>query len=345
MLLALMLALLPAVSAHGVNIWGPWVIDRQPTCTQPGQRHHSYTSGGQTSREYEDIPALGHDYQLTSETTPTCTAPGRRTYRCSRCGTVTTKAYGAPLGHTYKAVVMVQPTVEREGLMTYTCTRCGASYTEPIPKLIENWVIKSKVEPTSAKCGAILYEDTISGRTKTQILPALGYDWGPWTTDREATLFAPGRQYSVNRNYPQELRYRATPQLVNLRTNTVDAVMAPTNFILLGAFSALLLSDLSVIFWDLRKRHKTSRVRRTKIYYALLAAGLVVVITCVPIFLRLYIPHISYLNLLEYTALASVVPLGIVLQIKLHRRLLELNGSRGIFVPDPHKPNIISGNK
>jgi len=344
LILALLIGSVVPVAVAAGGSWGSWIVDRQPTCTQSGQQHRSYSADGVTSQEYEDIPALGHDYQLVSDTPPSCTKAGERTYRCTRCGATKTESYGAALGHDYKAVVTTPATSAHEGLMTYTCTRCGDTYTEPIPKLAEHWIIKSQAKPTSKIPGYILYEDTSSGNTKKEPLPALGYRWGPWTTDKKPTLFAVGRQHAINENYPQERKYQTIPALVNLRLNKVDAVMAPLNTAILLFLVLTLLSDLSVVFWDLRKRKRVGRARQTKLNYLLTACVLGAFIIGVPMILKLLGIHISYLNLIEITALSSIMPLGIFLRLKVRRRLCELNGSRGVFTQSLQGRNIVSGN-
>ncbi len=69
-----------------------------------------------------DVPALGHDYQVTAVTAPTCLADGSRTYTCSRCGDSYTETL-IPTGHNYEVISVVG------GVPTWKCANCDDQYT------------------------------------------------------------------------------------------------------------------------------------------------------------------------------------------------------------------------
>ena len=127
--------------ATGCN-WGEWSTIRQPTCTQPGLKVRT-CSVGVTHNEYEEIPALGHQWVETI-IEPTCTEPGRRIRICSRCGESYTEVYREPLGKNYIEAIAREPSCEQDGERTFTCEHCGDYYTESIPALeheFGEWII------------------------------------------------------------------------------------------------------------------------------------------------------------------------------------------------------------
>ena len=62
------------------------------TCTDKGLTEGSHCADcGATIVKQEEVPALGHDYQITASTDATCITPGSVTYTCSRCKDTYTK--------------------------------------------------------------------------------------------------------------------------------------------------------------------------------------------------------------------------------------------------------------
>lgn len=62
------------------EVWGEWKIDKQPTCTEEGERSRESDKG---TKETEKIPALKHDYQpgkILEEAT--CTKVGKQEFVC-----------------------------------------------------------------------------------------------------------------------------------------------------------------------------------------------------------------------------------------------------------------------
>ena len=74
------------------------------------------------------LPALGHDYYLSSQGEATCAESAWREYTCSRCGGWYSEEEGEPLGHDYEATAHEDATCTQTGWTEYTCTRCGDEY-------------------------------------------------------------------------------------------------------------------------------------------------------------------------------------------------------------------------
>lgn len=236
-LVIIALILLAPTLAYGApdGVWGDWIIDRQPTCTQPGEEHHVALQGN-GAIEYAEIPALGHNYVATITKQPTDTEPGIKTYTCTRCGDSYTESIPA-LGHDFKLVI-TPPTDTQAGLKTYICVRCGYTYTEP---------------------GA----------------PALGHDFGPWTTEVPAKVGVEGLESRVCRRCGEK-QTRAIPALSAPATpvaappvppvksgfpNVGDYVFSGCSLTLLGVFAALLIPYFQGLFYLRRQRRMYAEIQ------------------------------------------------------------------------------------
>ena len=114
------------------------------TCTATGLTEGSHCEACSTVIvEQEEIPALGHDYQITETTGATCVTAGKVTYTCSRCDDTYTEE-GALDPNNHEGDVALDPETVKEatrGEDGYTgdtvCSACGAVVTpgEVIPAL------------------------------------------------------------------------------------------------------------------------------------------------------------------------------------------------------------------
>ena len=107
------------------HLWGDWVTELEPTCTEPGRKRRTCTRGKPHS-ETAVIPALKHDYKET-RTEPTCLQPGKIVYVC-----VNDPAHRyeepipAPGSHSFGDWQIETPAGEgTKGLETRECNRCG----------------------------------------------------------------------------------------------------------------------------------------------------------------------------------------------------------------------------
>lgn len=72
-----------------------------PTCTESGKIEKVCLKCGYMTSE--DLPMLGHDYEVTEDVKATCTEEGKRTEVCSVCGEVRTKTTPAT-GHEFPEI-------------------------------------------------------------------------------------------------------------------------------------------------------------------------------------------------------------------------------------------------
>ena len=318
-----------------------------PTCTDVGSR--TYTCRRCGNIRTETLPALGHDLEV-AVTEPTCESYGIRTYTCTRCDYSRTETFGQVSGHEFIEEITTPPTYENEGVMTFTCTHCGYIYTEVIAALVADgheceFALQSEAAPGCERDGYIIYACIYCGDSYTEIIPALGHSFGDWNISERPGLFRAGSRYMVCANSADCTIVEAIPQLVTFELNRIDAAMAFVNVGCFVLFALLMFFDMYVILWDLRKRLKRRKAKRIKVFGALYIAALVVAIVTIPLMLILLIPGVSYMNLLAFTATATIIPAGICLRRLSHRRRCALNGSRGLFKPGEQQGLLVSRNR
>jgi len=197
------------------HLWGEWIVDREPTCTEKGQRHRICTRTANPHREVEVIPALGHDYQLTV-IPATCEEAELKTYTCSRCGDTYTESGAAALRHDYQSEITKPATCTEDGIETFVCAHnSDESYTE-----------------------AIL---------------ALGHDFGEWQIERSAEEGRAGLEVRIcSRCSEREERMIAAlpvpePPSPPPLFNKVDAIVNSVSVGLLILFASMLLSSMKVV--------------------------------------------------------------------------------------------------
>lgn len=79
------------IHEHVFGDWGDWEVVNAATCTKDGSKKRTRTcSCGEVEEETAVIAALGHDWELESDTA-TCTEDGVKTYKCSRCNETRTE--------------------------------------------------------------------------------------------------------------------------------------------------------------------------------------------------------------------------------------------------------------
>jgi len=114
--------------------WGPWIIDRQPTCTRPGEKHR-ICDRALRHEEYTVIPAIEHNYAASITTEPGCGKEGVETFACTHCGTKYTKPI--PLvEHDYEEAIAKEPFCFAPGIKRFVCVHDPAhAYEEEIPAI------------------------------------------------------------------------------------------------------------------------------------------------------------------------------------------------------------------
>ena len=115
---------------HTITKDTKFTVDKAATCTEKGsQSKHcercSYTEGA------EEIPALGHDFQLQEGSSASCLTAGVANYKCSRCPETKKETVADPLGHDFNNYVFNEGTAtcQKDGTETSKCSRCDETDT------------------------------------------------------------------------------------------------------------------------------------------------------------------------------------------------------------------------
>ena len=95
-------------------------------CSGCGKIYTDSSATIETTLSALTVPALGHDYHMTSNTI-TCTSAGTSIYTCSRCNS-TYSVSGAALGHDYYITSHQDPTCTESGYNFYTCSHDASHY-------------------------------------------------------------------------------------------------------------------------------------------------------------------------------------------------------------------------
>ena len=166
------------------------------TCTATGLTEGSHCEACSTVIvAQEEIPALGHDYQITETTGATCVTAGKVTYTCSRCDDTYTED-GVLDPNNHEGDVALDPETVKEatrGEDGYTgdtvCSACGAVVTpgEVIPALgvmitVEQNELGSTTlnsAPTTGEAQKVPYEEEYT----LVATPAEGAEFVGWSVN------------------------------------------------------------------------------------------------------------------------------------------------------------------
>ena len=167
-------------------------VTKQPTCTEEGVRTFTCMNCGKSYTE--SIPMIAHSYEAV-RTDPDCTHMGYTTYTCSVCGDSYKADFVDAAGHDCEATV-VAPTCEGYGYTENHCKHCDYTYISEIRQpLGHDDKLTGAKEATCTEPGYT--GDMVCTRcgevhSKGEEIPALGHDYGDWTTVKEADCFHTG---------------------------------------------------------------------------------------------------------------------------------------------------------
>ena len=133
-----------------------WIVIKQPTCTEEGQRER-YCSCGE--KQTSSLATIGHNYTAVV-TDPTCTEQGFTTYTC-HCGDSYVDTYVDATGHTKGSVVVeneVDATCTEDGSYDNVvyCTICEAELsreTNTVDALGHDKIKHAAQDPTCTEVG------------------------------------------------------------------------------------------------------------------------------------------------------------------------------------------------
>ncbi|MBQ6661904.1 MAG: InlB B-repeat-containing protein [Lachnospiraceae bacterium] len=172
-----------------------WKTTKEPTCTEGG-KSEKICSGCGRSVDGKEIAALGHDPKLQSKVDSTCAKTGTETYKCSRCGNISTKTI-ALKDHTYSWKTTKEPTCTEGGKSERICSGCGRSVDgKEIAALGHDPKLQSKVDSTCAKTGTETYKCSRCGNISTKTIPLKEHTYS-WKTTKEPTCTEGGKSEKI----------------------------------------------------------------------------------------------------------------------------------------------------
>ena len=153
---------------------------QDPTCTEFGWSAYR-TCNDCDYTEYEEISALGHDYQ-PQVTDPDCVNEGYTTHTCSRCSDSYTDTTVGALGHTAGDIVVennVAPDCENAGsydnvIYCTVCTEELSRETVTVDALGHDYVEVDREDAGCVEDGYIDYECSICFGPKRELIACVG---------------------------------------------------------------------------------------------------------------------------------------------------------------------------
>lgn len=168
------------------EVWGEWKIDKEPTCTEAGERSRESDKG---NKETEKIDPIGHDWDAGKIIKdPTCTEKGQKEFTCKNDPTHKKVEEVPALGHDYEPGKIIKAaTCLEEGQQEFVCKH-DPDHTEIRP-----------IKPT-------------------------GHDWGEWEAVKAATCTEKGMEERVCKNDPTHKETREIPMLAHKKGEWVVTI-------------------------------------------------------------------------------------------------------------------------
>lgn len=142
------------------HTFGEWVVTKQATEDEKGEKEKSCSCGYKITAEIEKLAHTIHVKDEGTRVEPTCEENGSITYKCKKCGEVIEVVVLDAVGHNWdNGKVTKEATKTAEGIKTYTCTVCGKTKTQSIPK-------KKAGEEKQLKKGDVVTDDKRAARVK-----------------------------------------------------------------------------------------------------------------------------------------------------------------------------------
>ena len=153
----------------------------EATCGAAGEIVYTCECG---ETKTEEILALEHSY-TTTETPATCEDDGKKVTTCGRCGDETVEVLPA-IGHDYDITSLRKPTCTSKGIKEVTCEHCGdeiVSYIDATGHACSETVTEATCDTDGAK--TIVCANC--GDEQTEVIPAVGHSYGMYVTKGDGT--------------------------------------------------------------------------------------------------------------------------------------------------------------
>ena len=171
-----------------------------------------------------------HDFNgFVSEVSATCDSPGEIVWRCSGCDEIDVQAI-PPFGHDFMSV-KIEATCISEGYTEDICQNCNAvsQYYDFIPMPGHNFIETSSIRATCEEDGEIVLQCLNCGYTETEIIPAIGHEWGEWEANNDIEQENNGEEKRICINDPDHVETRmkyglSAPDETDLEAIDLEAI-------------------------------------------------------------------------------------------------------------------------
>ncbi len=175
-----------------LHIYGQWVIDREPSCTQKGLRHRKcdFCDAVQTV----ETPEKGHSYgEWVISSEASCGVAGVKFSECTVCGNLLKGSISAKEHFYGYWEILAEPTCKNNGMKARECSLCEDVQTEEIPKtehIFGEWIVS--VEPACNSQGMQLRFCESCGQYESEAIPTTEHSFSDWDILREPTCESTG---------------------------------------------------------------------------------------------------------------------------------------------------------
>ncbi len=208
--------------------WGEWELEAEPTCEETGEEVR-FCEHDESHWETREVPALGHDWgEWTVTTEPSCTEKGEETRVCARDEEhVETRELEA-LGHDYQLSGWTW-TGFGAAAATFTCSH-DEEHTVTVNATLATTRIAAGCETQGRNTytATAIFEGKTYTDTRTELIPALGHEWGPWTVTKEATEDEEGEETRSCLRDPSHVETRAIARLEPAEEETREIEPEPS---------------------------------------------------------------------------------------------------------------------
>lgn len=172
----------------------------------------------------DECPAGGsHDYEAELITPSTDDSDGLQRFTCLKCGDTFDQVIPAT-GHAWGPwQTVVEPTCESSGVERRVCETDTSHVEERVVGPLSSdgshaWVEIERDDATCTENGWVRYRCSRCGDEKTDVLDALGHDWGAWTVIREATTDSEGLERRTCAHDARHVEERSIPKITQTDT-------------------------------------------------------------------------------------------------------------------------------
>ena len=243
------------VTALCKGLWGDWIIDIEPTCTQAGKKHRVCPENS-AHIEYDNISPIGHEFE-EKEKKLYCDKDGEVIFACKNCGEEYSEKAEERVAHIFETK-KTPATYTSDGKIENVCKVCGYTEEELLERLNHehSYVSEIVLEATCMKEGILSHTCDICDERYEEAIKVLEHDFGDWIVRENPTLTTEGVKYRECNRDCGHIEEESIGRGITADVTPADAVINLMNLAMLGLSGSMLLSARRIISWDKKLRAK-----------------------------------------------------------------------------------------